>query len=191
MPPGTSNQQLQQTATQQQQQQQQQAGTHSHKYDPADDSEPDPVDLRDSNQPVTAAPAGGSGQGVAGSGPGVTGGRLADAWQAPGSLFSLLAESAPQNSKLPPAAAAAERTRDKQRKEHKHKDKHGKKEKVCTTESILLASAQAQQHPLGHRQLPPAGSVGMAIGHLQAVLLQTFNCRWNWTLAKQLDVQHH
>lgn len=57
-----------------------------------------------------------------GRGPG--GGRLADAWQAPGSLFSLLTSAEP-------AAADAKDGSKQKHKEHKHKkEKHKKKDKV-------------------------------------------------------------
>jgi hypothetical protein len=58
-----------------------------------------------------------------GRGPG--GGRLADAWQAPGSLFSLLTTAEPA------AAADGKDGSKKKHKEHKHKkEKHKKKDKV-------------------------------------------------------------
>lgn len=60
-----------------------------------------------------------------GGGPG---GRLADAWQAPGSLFSLLTSAEAAGGA---AAATDDKDSKKKHKEHKHKkEKHKKKDKV-------------------------------------------------------------
>lgn len=62
---------------------------------------------------------------AAADGRGPSGGRLADAWQAPGSLFSLLTSA--EATAAAPAAAAADKD---SKKKHK-KEKHKKKDKVC------------------------------------------------------------
>lgn len=59
------------------------------------------------------------------------GGRLADAWQMPGSLFSLLTETDTSAAAAAAAAAAGDSKDKKKHKEHKHKkEKHKKKDKV-------------------------------------------------------------
>lgn len=65
------------------------------------------------------------GEAADGRGSQPSGGRLADAWQMPGSLFSLLTEAEP------PGAGAKDSKEKKPHKEHKHKkEKHKKKDKV-------------------------------------------------------------
>lgn len=64
------------------------------------------------------------GEAADGRGSQPSGGRLADAWQMPGSLFSLLTEAEP------PGAGAKDSKEKKPHKEHKHKkEKHKKKDK--------------------------------------------------------------
>lgn len=93
-----------------------------------------------------------------GRGPG--GGRLADAWQAPGSLFSLLTSAEP-------AATDAKDGSKKKHKEHKHKkEKHKKKDKVGGGHS------QAQQLCVGCMQV--GALIGCCTGPTHVVLLSMF-----------------
>jgi hypothetical protein len=85
---------------------------------------------RQHDQPAEQQPA------AAGDARGAGSGRLADAWQMPGSLFSLLTSAEATAG----AAAAADKDGKKKHKEHKHKkEKHKKKDKVCFDCAVVIA----------------------------------------------------